>query len=131
MIDNINWVIKIVDYGGSSFFHQNEKFDERIGTPYYIAPEVLEGFYDYKCDNWSLGVILYVLLSGKPPFYGRNELEIFSKIKANKYSLKIKELKNLSPEGEDLIKRFLLKDVDKRIDLKDALEHAWFKKHLK
>lgn len=72
MIDEKNWILKIVDFGASEFFTEEENFFEKFGTPYYIAPEVLSNRYNYKCDNWSLGVILYVLISGKPPFYGSN-----------------------------------------------------------
>jgi len=53
-----------------------------VGTPFYVAPEVLNGDYDFECDNWSLGVIMYVLLSGYLPFYGKNESEVFAKIKS-------------------------------------------------
>lgn len=53
----------------------------KVGTPYYVAPEVLDGCYDYRCDNWSLGVITYTMLCGYPPFFGENHQQIFRKIK--------------------------------------------------
>lgn len=52
-----------------------------VGTPYYIAPEVLDGNYGFECDCWSLGVIMYVLLSGYLPFSGQNPAEVFDKVK--------------------------------------------------
>jgi calcium-dependent protein kinase len=57
-----------------------------LGTAYYIAPEVLQGQYDEKCDIWSIGVILYILLSGEPPFPGDTDSEIIAKVKSGKYS---------------------------------------------
>lgn len=72
MIDKRNWVLKLADFGAACHYEVGEDMVERFGTPYYIAPEILENKYNHKCDNWSIGVILYVLLTGKPPFYGRN-----------------------------------------------------------
>ena len=56
-----------------------------LGTAYYIAPEVIQGKYNEKCDIWSIGVILYILLSGEPPFPGDTDAEIIAKVKKGKY----------------------------------------------
>ena len=62
--------VKVIDFGTSVEYKPNEKLNARLGTAYYIAPEVLRGDYDEKCDVWSCGVILYIFLCGFPPFNG-------------------------------------------------------------
>ena len=74
-----------------------------MGTAYYIAPEVLTNLYNEKCDIWSIGIILYMLLSGNVPFDGKNELEIMKKVKTGLYSLSIPEMTHVSEEAKDLI----------------------------
>ena len=69
---SLNSPIKIIDFGLSHELCRKQKLTKRIGTPYYIAPEVLRKSYDSKCDIWSCGVIMYILLCGKPPFNGKN-----------------------------------------------------------
>ena len=73
--------IKVIDFGTSQIFNQSKKMTVKIGTPYYIAPEVLSQSYTEKCDVWSCGVILYILVCGYPPFVGRNDNDIMNKIK--------------------------------------------------
>jgi len=65
--------IKLIDFGLSRTFSPDKKMYSRLGTPFYIAPEVLKKKYDQRCDIWSIGVILYILLSGRPPFVGKND----------------------------------------------------------
>lgn len=62
--------VTIIDFGTAGSFVPGEKMTQKYGTPYYIAPEVLRKSYDQKCDLWSCGVILYILLCGYPPFNG-------------------------------------------------------------
>lgn len=79
--------IKIIDFGTASPFNREQGMNSIMGTPYYMAPEVLKGqVYNEKCDVWSCGVIMYVMLTGQPPFYGKNDAEIIEKVKKGVYS---------------------------------------------
>ena len=78
--------IKIIDFGTSLVYDEGKKLDEKLGTPYYIAPEVLAKNYGPKCDIWSVGVITYIVLSGIPPFNGATDQEIMKKVKLGKFS---------------------------------------------
>jgi calcium-dependent protein kinase len=77
--------IKVIDFGTALKFKPNQKLNETIGTPYYIAPEVLNHNYGKECDNWSLGVMCYITLSGIPPFNGGTDQEIMNAIKSGKF----------------------------------------------
>ena len=65
--------IKIIDFGLAKYFKLSEALHSKVGTPYYVAPEVINRDYDHRCDNWSVGVILYTMLCGYPPFFANNE----------------------------------------------------------
>lgn len=121
--------IKIVDFGLSAFFSKDYKLRDRLGTAYYIAPEVLKKKYNEKCDVWSCGVILYILLCGYPPFGGQNDQDIIKKVEKGKYYFDFNDWKNISDEAKELIKLMLTYDYNKRITAKDALNSAWIKKY--
>ena len=73
--------VKLIDFGTSKKFTKNDlPITQMVGTPYYIAPEVIKKSYDEKCDLWSAGVIMFILLSGQPPFGGRNEQQIMNNV---------------------------------------------------
>ena len=118
--------IKLVDFGLASRFNKDLGMSTLVGTPYYVAPEIINGNYGPECDIWSLGVILYTLLVGYPPFRGENRAEIFKKVRKAKYSLTEKEFKTVSKEAKDLIKKLLNPDVKKRITAGQAMEEPWF-----
>ena len=99
-----------------------------FGTAYYIAPEVLKSEYNEKCDLWSIGVILYILLSGKPPFDGNDDKEIVNSVRIGTYSLTGSEWKNISNDAKDLIKKMLTYDPAQRITADASLSHPWIVK---
>ena len=100
---------------------------QKFGTPYYIAPEVLKKNYSEKCDIWSIGVVMYVLLCGYPPFNGANDKAIIESVLKGKYSLDEPEWDDISEEAKDLIKKLLDYDPAKRISAGEALQHPWIK----
>ena len=93
--------MKVIDFGTSVFYEKDRELLNKVqGTPFYIAPEVLNKNYDERCDVWSIGVILYILLSGKPPFNGNDENEILEKIKKGDYSMDDKIWNSISSEAK-------------------------------
>ena len=121
-------LLKIIDFGASVLKKDDGKISFRFGTPYYIAPEVLLESYNEKCDVWSIGVILYLLLVGQAPFDGDDDDIICQKIIQEEIDYENSKIKSLSPEAVDFLKKLLQKDPDKRISSSQALEHAWIKK---
>ncbi|CAD8109400.1 unnamed protein product [Paramecium primaurelia] len=99
-----------------------DKLKTKSGTAYYVAPEVLDGLYDHKCDVWSAGVVLYVILCGYPPFYGENEKEILTEIKTGSLQFDGDEWQGISQEIKDFI-RSQVCPAEKRLLPKDLLSH--------
>ena len=102
-----------------------QKYNEVIGTPFYIAPEVLNNNYDEKCDMWSCGVILFVMLCGEPPFYGESDEEIYNQILTSEVKFEQKEWDDISIEAKDLISKLLNKNNKERLSAVQALQHPW------
>ena len=120
--------IKICDFGTSQIFNNNSTQNQIIGSSYYIAPEIFKKKnYNEKCDIWSCGVILYILLSGRPPFIGKDENEIAENVKKGNYDLTQSPFHMISNEAKDLIKNCLNIDPKKRISAENALNHNWIK----
>jgi calcium-dependent protein kinase len=102
-----------------------------LGTPYYIAPEVLNKKYNEKCDIWSCGVILYIILSGIPPFNGASDQEIMKKVRVGKFSFTDPCWSNISDKAKDLITKLLIYDPEQRPSAEDALKHPWIQESAK
>ena len=118
--------IKICDFGTSQIFKKGEMQKEFVGSAFYIAPEVIKENYNFKCDLWSCGIIMYVLLTHKIPFNvkGKDEEELKNAIATQNYNET--RLAKFSENTRDLINKLLEKDIQKRISAEDALNHKYF-----
>jgi len=120
--------VKIADFGLSKDFSGSGTMATCCGSPSYVAPEVLQqGQYNNGCDIWSIGVILYVLLSGFLPFFGETQEELFDKILTGSYSFANKVWDDISPTAKDLVTKMLTINEEDRPTAKQCLEHPWFK----
>jgi len=122
--------IKITDFGLSKIFADDLQGEvvmkTACGTPGYVAPEVLtHEIYSEQVDMWSIGVIVYILLCGFPPFYGDNDAQMFKKIKAGQYKFLAPYWDPISPEAKDFVAKLLIVDPKKRLNSMDALKHPW------
>lgn len=128
LLENKNDIesIKLIDFGTAQRFDRKKKMTTVIGTPYYVAPEVLRGSYDEKCDVWGVGVIMFILLSGTPPFNGKDDDAIMRAVAKGKYEFKPAKWKGVSSEAKDLISKMLVLDTTERISAQNALDHQWF-----
>ena len=116
--------IKVIDFGLSQ---SADKLKTKVGTAYYVSPEILKGNYTQLCDIWSAGVILYILLTGDPPFNGASDQIIYNKIMKFDFSFPENKWKHISKEAKDLLQNHMLVPENKRATAKKVLEHTWFK----
>ena len=118
--------LKLIDFGLSRKFDAaNLPLTTVVGTPLYVSPEVIKGSYDQHCDYWSLGVLMYVLLSGQPPFDDETSSGVFKKVLAGKYTMKGEVWSTVSKNAKDLISKLLVIDPAKRYTAQQALAHPW------
>jgi len=122
-----NFELKLIDFGAAKIFTKYKKqFEDTVGTLVYCSPEVLKNNYDAKCDIWSCGVIMYILLSGEIPFAGETEEEIMKSIINKNPSFDSSFFLNVSDNAKDLIIKCLYKNKVQRINAKEALNHPFF-----
>ena len=121
--------MKLIDFGLSRLYEDNTVMKSRVGTPYYIAPEVLMRKYGKECDLWSAGVIIYILLSGYPPFRGESDKEIYDEIKNGPLEFVDDDGEHIwecvSDSGKDFIRALVERDLSKRLTAEQALAHPW------
>nr|GMD24475.1 calcium-dependent protein kinase 8-like [Ipomoea batatas]GMD24478.1 calcium-dependent protein kinase 8-like [Ipomoea batatas] len=118
-------MLKAIDFGLSVFFKPGEIFNEIVGSPYYMAPEVLKRNYGPEVDIWSAGVILYILLCGVPPFWAETEQGVAQAIIRSVVDFKRDPWPKVSDNAKDLIKKMLEPDPSKRLTAQQVLEHPW------
>jgi calcium-dependent protein kinase len=116
--------VKICDFGTSQIFQKGELQSQPCGSVYYVAPEVLQKKYKSKCDLWSCGVIMFMLLSNKAPFGGKTDTDIIKNVSTGVYNVNF--LQNCSQITLDLISKLLEKNYKKRITAEAAMNHDFF-----
>ena len=109
----LNNPLKIIDFGLSQEININKILSSKVGTAYYVSPEILQGKYSEKCDVWAAGVILYVLLSGEPPFNGPSDGVIYSKIRQFKFNFPEKRWSKISNDAKDLLSKMLVPEAQR------------------
>ncbi|KAL2507087.1 Calcium-dependent protein kinase 17 [Forsythia ovata] len=119
--------LKATDFGLSVFYKQGEVFKDIVGSAYYIAPEVLKRRYGPEIDIWSVGVMLYILLSGVPPFWAESENGIFSAILQGHVDFTSDPWPSISHGAKDLVRKMLHSDPKQRLTAIQVLNHPWIK----
>ncbi|KAG7615126.1 putative protein kinase CAMK-CDPK family [Arabidopsis thaliana] len=122
-----NATVKAIDFGCSVFIEEGEVHWKFAGSAYYIAPEVLQGKYGKEADIWSAGIILYILLCGKPPFVTEPEAQMFSEIKSAKIDVDSESWKFIDVKAKHLVNRMLNRNPKERISAAEVLGHPWMK----
>lgn len=118
--------ILVTDFGLAKLLNDNVVLKTACGTPNYVAPEILmQRGYGQQVDVWSLGVILFILLCGYPPFYDESDAVLFELIMKGKFDFDDRYWKDISKEAKHLISNMLVVDPVKRYDTYQVLEHPW------
>ncbi|KAA8539057.1 hypothetical protein F0562_025749 [Nyssa sinensis] len=118
-------LLKTIDFGLSIFFKPGEKFNDVVGSPYYVAPEVLRKHYGPEADVWSAGIIVYILLSGVPPFWAETEQGIFDQVLHGDLDFTSDPWPSISEGAKDLVRKMLVRDPRKRLTAHEVLCHPW------
>jgi len=118
-------LLKLIDFGFAHTFGPGQVIASKVGTPAYLAPEVLTGRYDHRCDMWSCGVIMYLMLCGSPPFAGKNSEAILAKVARGDVKFKQSSWDRVSIQAKDLVKNLLALNPADRWSAEQALNDEW------
>jgi calcium-dependent protein kinase len=121
--------LKATDFGLSVFYKPGDVFTDIVGSAYYVAPEVLRRSYGPEADIWSCGVILYILLSGVPPFWGETEQQIFDAILKGDLDLTSDPWPGISEPAKNCVRRMLTQDPRARATADEVLQHEWMREN--
>ena len=119
--------IKLIDFGYSQNYLSKDHMNSIVGTAYYISPEVLKGDYTKSCDIWSMGVILFMMLSGRVPFGGNDDEEIQEAVASAKLKFHSATWEGISPDAIDLCQKMMNRNEPERLTCKGVLDHVWMK----
>lgn len=122
--------LKLIDFGLSKRFVPGELSSTKTGTPYYVSPEVLEGQYAEKSDVWSIGVIMYMMLCGSPPFQGNDIKAVLASVMAAQLRFDQKEWKGVSTEAKTVLRALLTRDPERRLSAAEAVQCEWIQQML-
>lgn len=123
--------VKLIDFGGAAFFRHGEYLTSKVGSPTYVAPEVLQGKYNETCDLWSTGIVTYVMLSGTPPFTGETDDVILKQAQLGNISMTTPQWSAISEDAKDLVRELCQMRGADRISAEDAFDHQFLVVHRK